>query len=136
MLTGPFRRGIIRVMRTLLAALCFIGLAAHTPAADPADLIVHNAKVVTVNAKFTVAEAVAVRGGKVVAVGANEDVLKLWGPKTRSIDAAGKTPRDLALDIQKRLKEYLSSPSVTVIVKEVNSLKAYLTGEVVRPVLA
>lgn len=54
-------------------------------------------------------------------------------PLLQDIDAAGKTPRDLALDIQKRLKEYLSSPSVTVIVKEVNSLKAYLTGEVVRP---
>ncbi|HKQ98780.1 MAG TPA: polysaccharide biosynthesis/export family protein [Candidatus Polarisedimenticolia bacterium] len=54
-------------------------------------------------------------------------------PLLQDIDAAGKTPRDLALDIQRRLKEYLSSPSVTVIVKEVNSLKAYLTGEVVRP---
>jgi len=54
-------------------------------------------------------------------------------PLLQDIDAAGKTPKELAQEIQKRLKEYLSSPSVTVIVKEVNSLKAYLTGEVVRP---
>jgi len=54
-------------------------------------------------------------------------------PLLQDIDAAGKTPKELALDIQKRLKEFLSAPSVTVIVKEVNSLKAYLTGEVVRP---
>lgn len=54
-------------------------------------------------------------------------------PLLQDIDAAGKTPKELAQEIQKRLKEYLSAPSVTVIVKEVNSLKAYLTGEVVRP---
>ncbi len=54
-------------------------------------------------------------------------------PLLQDIEAAGKTPKELAQEIQKRLKEYLSAPSVTVIVKEVNSLKAYLTGEVVRP---
>lgn len=54
-------------------------------------------------------------------------------PLLQDIDAAGKTPKELALEIQRRLKEFLSAPSVTVIVKEVNSLKAYLTGEVVRP---
>jgi len=54
-------------------------------------------------------------------------------PLLQDIDAAGRTPKELAQEIQRRLKEYLSSPSVTVIVREVNSLKAYLTGEVVRP---
>ena len=54
-------------------------------------------------------------------------------PLLQDIDAAGKTPKELAQEIQRRLKEYLSSPSVTVTVKEVNSLKAYLTGEVLRP---
>jgi predicted amidohydrolase YtcJ len=60
-------------------------------AAEPADLILHKAKVVTVDAKFSIAEAIAVRDGRIVAVGANDDVLKLRGPKTRVIDAAGKT---------------------------------------------
>ncbi len=58
---------------------------------NPADLIVHNGKVLTVDAKFSTAEAVAVRGGKVVAVGNSADVLKHKGPKTRVIDANGKT---------------------------------------------
>ena len=57
----------------------------------PADLIVHNGKVLTVDAKFSTAEAVAVRGGKVVAVGTSADVLKLKGEKTRVIDAKGNT---------------------------------------------
>jgi predicted amidohydrolase YtcJ len=64
---------------------------AEEPLQPPADLIVHHAKVVTVDAKFTVVEAVAVRGGKVVAVGTDADVLKLKGPSTRLIDAGGKT---------------------------------------------
>lgn len=83
-----------------MKAAVFTGVAALllaaplTPADDkiePADLIVHNAKVVTADAKFTVAEAVAVRGGKVVAVGSDADALKLFGPKTVTIDGRGKT---------------------------------------------
>ncbi len=58
---------------------------------DPADLIVHRAHVVTVDPKFSTAEAVAVRGGRIVAVGADADVLRLRGPHTRVIDAGGKT---------------------------------------------
>src|ERR1700722_18770130 len=72
----------------LLAAL--FGLQA-VRAVEPADLIVHKAKVVTVDDKFRIAEAVAVKDGRVVAVGSNDDVLKLRGPKTRVIDAGGKT---------------------------------------------
>lgn len=59
--------------------------------AQDADLIVHNGKVLTVDAKFTTAEAVAVRGGKVVAVGSSADVLKLKGAKTQVVDAGGNT---------------------------------------------
>ncbi|MCI0703650.1 MAG: amidohydrolase [Planctomycetia bacterium] len=58
---------------------------------NPADIIVHNGKVLTVDEKFSTAEAVAVRGGKIVAVGTSADVLKLKGPKTRVIDAKGNT---------------------------------------------
>ena len=76
-------------MRLAVVLLCV--LAAPAPAADTAELIVHNAKVVTVDAKFSTAEAVAVRDGKIAAVGTSADILKLKGPTTRVIDAAGKT---------------------------------------------
>jgi predicted amidohydrolase YtcJ len=59
--------------------------------ADPAELIVHNARVVTLDAKSTVAEAVAVREGRIVAVGDSKTLLKLRGPKTNVIDAKGQT---------------------------------------------
>jgi polysaccharide export outer membrane protein len=54
-------------------------------------------------------------------------------PLLQDIEAAGKTPKELGLEIQRRLKQYMNSPSVTVIVREVNSLKAYLLGEVLKP---
>jgi predicted amidohydrolase YtcJ len=74
-------------LATLLLAAPAFGSAQDTPA----DLIVHNGKVLTVDAKFSTAEAVAVRAGKVVAVGKNAAVLKLKGEKTRVIDAGGHT---------------------------------------------
>ena len=40
---------------------------------------------------FTVAQALAIRDGKILAVGANDQVLRLAGPQTRRIDLKGKT---------------------------------------------
>ena len=40
------------------------------------DLVVHHAQIYTVNDAFTVAEAMAVQDGKIVAVGTNDDILK------------------------------------------------------------
>jgi hypothetical protein len=77
--------------RTFLAAVAVLLAPLSVFAADEAELIVHNAKVATVDAKFSIAQAVAVRDGKLLAVGTNADVLKLKGPNTRVIDAGGKT---------------------------------------------
>ena len=78
-------------MKLFLPAVALLLAAASLVRAEPADLVVHNGKVLTVDAKFTTAQAVAVRGGKVVAVGTDADVLKLKGPKTTVIDAGGTT---------------------------------------------
>lgn len=59
--------------------------------AETADLIVHNAKVVTVDAKFRLAEAVACKGDRILAVGDNKTILRHQGPKTLVIDAKGRT---------------------------------------------
>jgi predicted amidohydrolase YtcJ len=56
-----------------------------------ADLVVWNAKVLTVDAGFSRAQAVAIRGGLFTAVGTNEEVKKLIASQTRVIDAQGKT---------------------------------------------
>ena len=54
-----------------------------------ADLIVTNARVLTMDAGQPHAEAVAIRGNRIVAVGSTADVMALRGPATRVIDAAG-----------------------------------------------
>ncbi|MFO0825613.1 MAG: amidohydrolase [Gemmataceae bacterium] len=78
-------------MNRFLAFVLLLGSCTFAFADDRADFIVHNAKVVTVDAKFSIAEAVAIRNGKITAVGTNADVLKLKGDKTRLLDAQRKT---------------------------------------------
>lgn len=75
----------MRCVSFLLLAVLPLSLTAQQ-----ADLIVHNAKVVTVDAKFSIAEAVAVKDGRVLAVGKNAYVLALKGDKTTIVDAKGK----------------------------------------------
>src|SRR5690242_7538814 len=58
-------------------------------AAD-ADLILHNGKVVTVDPDFSVRQAVAVKAGKIVAVGTSQVIMAERGPKTRVIDLHGR----------------------------------------------
>jgi predicted amidohydrolase YtcJ len=55
-----------------------------------ADLILHNGKVVTVDPEFSIRQAVAVKAGKIVAVGASQTVLAERGPHTRVIDLHGR----------------------------------------------
>ena len=71
-----------------LAIAVVVPAACRTPAAS-ADLIVHNARVYTVDANDAIAEAVAVAGDRIVAVGTNPDILKLRGDGTRMIDGRG-----------------------------------------------
>jgi predicted amidohydrolase YtcJ len=54
------------------------------------DLIVHNARIYTVNEQFDKAEAFAVKDAKIVAVGASRDILKKYKAK-KTVDAGGKT---------------------------------------------
>jgi predicted amidohydrolase YtcJ len=58
---------------------------------NPADLIVHHAKIVSGDAKSSIAEAIAVGDGRILALGDDESIFKLSGPKTRIIDANGQT---------------------------------------------
>ncbi|PNK60848.1 amidohydrolase [Psychrobacter sp. FDAARGOS_221] len=62
-----------------------------TPKNLVADMIVTNAKVAVMDDKRTVAEAIAVKNGKVLRTGSNEDILNLQGKMTRVIDANGRT---------------------------------------------
>ena len=57
----------------------------------PPDTILVNGHVVTVDARFSIAQAVAVTGGKFTAVGTSAAIRKLAGPSTAVIDLKGQT---------------------------------------------
>jgi predicted amidohydrolase YtcJ len=75
-----------RCAPALLATLPLLAPAAPAP-----DLILGNGTVVTINDAQPLAEAVAVRRGRIVAVGTQAEVLALAGPRTRTVDLAGRT---------------------------------------------
>jgi predicted amidohydrolase YtcJ len=60
------------------------------PAAAAADLILTGGKIVTLDPAGTVAQAVAIKGELIVAVGRDADIAALAGPGTRRIDAGGR----------------------------------------------
>ena len=55
------------------------------------DVSLINGKVVTVDKNFTIAEAVAIKGDTILAVGTTREISKLSGDKTQIIDLKGKT---------------------------------------------
>lgn len=84
-------RAARRPMRAALHALAFLACSVSCGAwAQPADLIVTNARIATLDAASTRADALAVRDGKIVAVGSNANMRGLGGANTRTIDAGGR----------------------------------------------
>ena len=73
-------------------ALLLLALAATPgPARAAPDLIVHNGRIVTADPQFSVADAMAIESGKVIAVGASHDLLRTKGPSTTLLDLRGRT---------------------------------------------
>jgi len=66
----------MRTSQTFLALSAMLALTrcASPPAQEPADLVLRNGKVVTVDESRPEASAVAIRGGTIVAVGSNEEI--------------------------------------------------------------
>lgn len=76
------------LIATALAVIFSTGVAAQT---FQPDLVVINASIHTGNRSQPKARALAVSGNKIIAVGSDTEIRALVGPKTRVIDAGGKT---------------------------------------------
>ena len=77
-------------MRQILLALLL--LLPQSARWNPyADVIFTNGKIVTVDTNFSIAQALAVKDGKLIAVSTNADAMALRGPNTKVLDLAGKT---------------------------------------------
>jgi len=68
----------------------FLACAALPAEAQSPDLILHHGKIVTVDPQFRIAEAMAVKGERILAVGASDEMLRLAGPRAERIDLAGR----------------------------------------------
>jgi predicted amidohydrolase YtcJ len=79
--------------RLAIACCCFVAgaLVASPAAAQAPDTIIVNAKVLTVDAQFSVRQALAIRDGRIVAVDSSSAIRKLAGRGTRVIDVQGRT---------------------------------------------
>lgn len=78
------------ILSFLVPCSLFVILFASCKFRQKADLIVHHARIYTVDEKFSVAEAMVVRDGKIVATGTNDDILKQYESDVLE-DAKGKT---------------------------------------------
>jgi predicted amidohydrolase YtcJ len=66
-----------------------VAVSAGDPSAAP-NLILHGGRVVTVDDKFTIVDAIAIRGDRIIAIGTDGDIRKLADPKTQFIPLNGR----------------------------------------------
>ena len=79
--------------QALVPPLVALAVAAQQPrvAERPADTILVNGHVITVDVRFSIAEAIAISDGKFTAVGSSASIRRHAGPATRVIDLHGET---------------------------------------------
>ena len=86
-----FRRLTLRMTRLALVLLAFAATGCSQQATkEPADMVLTNGKIVTVDEALPEAEAVAFKDGLVLAVGSSEDIAGHIGDTTEVIDLEGQ----------------------------------------------
>ena len=99
-MTFHIARAAAVVLATIAVSSC------RSTVSLPADLVLHSGKITTVNTRFDVAEALAVRADRIVAVGSSSDILALQGPETRVIDLKGRTVIPGLIDSHSHVTSY------------------------------
>ena len=120
----------VHALRALGAGALLIGAiggcAVGPPAGalPPADLVVSNARVTTLDEALPTAQALAVRDGRIVAIGSSEAMRAYTGPRTRVVDAGARTLIPGLIDSHMHAVRAALSYSV-----EVNWIDARTIGE-------
>jgi predicted amidohydrolase YtcJ len=89
----------------LVAGLGLLAAGAGRAAAPTADLVLLNGRILTVDAHDTVAQALAVKDGRIERVGDTASVRRLIGPKTRVIDLHGRAATPGLIDTHAHILE-------------------------------
>ncbi|HEU4993288.1 MAG TPA: amidohydrolase family protein [Gemmatimonadaceae bacterium] len=103
----------------------------------PADIVLLGGKVITVNARDDIAQAVAIRGQKIVAVGSDAEVRRYVGSGTRTIALQGRTVTPGLLDAHAHFAEGGADRLFTLDVsypeaKSVADIAARVAGQTAR----
>jgi len=78
-------------MKTSIVAILALFTLAVPAWSQTPDTVLINGKILTVDDRDSVREALAIQGGKILAVGTTADIRKSAGPRTRVIDLQGRT---------------------------------------------
>ena len=120
-------------LRAYLLLVCFMTASLRMPAwgAETADLVLILGRIITVDPADAVAQAIAIRDGKIIAVGSDALVLRLAGPATRRIDLHGRTATPGLIDSHAHIAEagidelyHVHLSDVTTIAEAVRRVRA------------
>ena len=75
----------------VVAAIVVLVAGARSAPAQEIDTVLVNGKILTVDPQSSIRSAVAIRDGRIAAVGSDADIRRLAGPRTRTIDLQGRT---------------------------------------------
>ena len=91
-----------------------------------ADIVLTNGKIITVDDRFSIAQAIAIRGDRFIAVGSNQAIAKLAGPGSRRIDLGGKAVVPGLIDAHAHLMRAAETWAVEARFDDIESRKQAL----------
>ena len=107
------RKDLIRVRRTLrltsIIAVILSPLAAIATTCVDADLLVRNGHIITIDAVHRVASSMAVRNGRILALGSDDELGRCASPRTQVVDLHGKTVLPGLIDIHTHALQWAKS---------------------------
>jgi len=114
-------------------ATATLGLAAQSTVL-PADLVLVDGRILTVDDRFREATALAVRDGRFIAVGSNEVARRYIGRNTRVIDGRGRTVVPGLIDTHVHALDVAAAEAVQPFrsLTSIGALQAWIRGEVGR----
>jgi predicted amidohydrolase YtcJ len=86
----PLRHHDDAIMTIVIRSYLFLVLGAVAIQAQPADIVLRYGKIVTMESSAPEVEALAARGGKIVALGTNQQIQSYIGPDTKIVNLRGR----------------------------------------------
>jgi predicted amidohydrolase YtcJ len=125
---GFARHGMIPIIGLIGAVMAVVPAYAHVATAD---LVLRHGRVITVDAADSIAEAIAIRDGRILAVGSDAEIRRTIGSRTQVIDLNGRTATPGLIDTH----AHISSGGIGAVYS-VDLSDATSVAEIVRRVAA